>query len=58
MECEIPTIIMILETGTKKGDTKQIGLEMLYQADITNYIKISKEFKQNPRKSCTVIWEF
>ena len=47
IEGERPTRIMIPETDPNTKETNQIGLVMLYQSDITNYIKISKEFKQN-----------
>ena len=38
---------MSLETDPNTKDTDQIGMVMLYQADSTEYINISKEFKQN-----------
>ena len=57
MEGERPTIIMILDMDPNTRKTNQISLDMLYQADIAKYIKRSKEFKKNLRKSYTVIWE-
>ena len=57
MEGEIPTIIMNLETDTNTRETNQIGLDILYQADITDYIKRSIYFKENIRNLYTVIWE-
>ena len=49
---------MSLETDTNTKGTYQIGMDMLYQADIANYIKIIIEFKQSLRKSYTVVWDF
>ena len=57
IEGEITTRIMSLDTDTSMKETNQIGLDMLYQADIPNYIKINKEVKKNLRKSYTVLWE-
>ena len=56
MEDERPKIIMILEMDTNTRETDQIGLDVLYKADIADYIKRSKEFKQNLCKSYTFIW--
>ena len=58
MEGEIPTRIMSLEANTNTKDTYQIGLDMIYQAEIANFIKRSIAFQQNLRKSYTVVWEF
>ena len=58
VEGERPTRIMSLQTYPNTGDTNHIGLYMLYQANNTNYIKRSTEFKKNLRKSYTVLWEF
>ena len=41
---------MSLELDPKIKDTNQIGLDMLYQVEISDYINRSKEFKQNLRK--------
>ena len=49
---------MGLKTDIKTKETDQIGLEMFYQADTTNYIKISIDFKHNLHKPYTVVWEF
>ena len=46
------------DTDPKMKDTNKIGLGMVYQAEITNYIKISIDFKQNLHKSYTVVWKF
>ena len=46
---------MSLETDPNTKDTDQIGMVMLYQADSTEYINISKEFKKknsNNIQSC------
>ena len=48
---------MILETDINTRDTNQIGLEMLYQEEITYYVNRSIDMKQNLRKAYTVIWE-
>ena len=42
----------------KTRETGQISLDMTYQEDIANYIKISIELKQNLCKSYKVIQEF
>ena len=39
-------------------ETNHIGMDMIYQAYITNYIKRKKYLKQNMCDSHTVIWEF
>ena len=57
MEGEIPTRIMRLDMDTNRREINHIGLDMLYQVDITNYINGNKDFKQNLRKSYTVMWE-
>ena len=49
---------MSLETDTNAKDTDKIGMSMLYQAQITDYVKIINEFNKNLRKLYTVIWEF
>ena len=49
---------MIIETDSNTKYNYQIGLDMLYQEGITEYIKRSKYFKKNIRNSYTVIWEF
>ena len=41
-EVERPTRIMSLETDPNMKETNKIGLDMLYQADITNYINTIK----------------
>ena len=41
-----------------KRETDQIFMEMLYQAGITDYIKIIIWFNKNIHKSYTVIWNF
>ena len=46
---------MIPDTDPSTKETNQIGLVMLYKEDITNYIKISKEFKKNLHKSYPVV---
>ena len=58
IEGERPTIIMSLETYPNTKEIHQIGLNMFYQEDITDYIKRRKEFKQNVLKSYTIVWEF
>ena len=55
IEDKIPTIIMNLYMYSNTKDTDQIGLEMIFQADITNYIKIRIELKQNLLNSYKVI---
>ena len=55
IEDKIPTIIMNLYMYSNTKDTDQICLEMLFRADITNYIKIRIELKQNLLKSYKVI---
>ena len=54
MEGERPKIIMSLEANPNKKDTDQIGLDMLYQANIADYIKRSIQFQE---KLCNS-WEF
>ena len=49
---------MSLETDHNTKETYQIGLDMIYQENITEYINIIMDFKQNLRKSYTVFWEF
>ena len=49
---------MILDTDTNTKETNQIGLDMLYQADIADYIKRSIVFQEKICKSYTVVWEF
>ena len=51
LEGGIPTRIIILDTDPNTKDIDKIGLDMLYQSDISEYIKRSKEFKKNLRKS-------
>ena len=46
---------MILETDLNMKETDQIVMDMIYQAEITDYIKRSIEFKKNLRKSYTVV---
>ena len=53
---EKTTITMILETDTNTKATYQIGLDVLYQAYITDYIKISIDFNKTLCKSYTSIW--
>ena len=55
IEGERPKRIMIPETDPNNKETNQIGMVMLYQAYTNNYIKRSKEFKQNLHKSYPVI---
>ena len=55
MEGKRPTIITSQETDTNTKETYKIGPSMLYQSEITNYIKIIIEFKQNLRKSYIVV---
>ena len=50
MEGEKPTIMMIQETDPRMKDTNQIGLGMVYQVNIANYIKRSIQFNKNLRK--------
>ena len=57
-EGERPTILTSLYMDLNTGETDQIGLDMLYQPDITYYIKIIIEFEEKLRKSYTVIWDF
>ena len=49
---------MILETDPNTKYTNKIGMEMLYQSDITNSIKKIIEFNRNLCNSYAVIWEF
>ena len=58
MEGEITTRIMSIETDTNTRETYNISLEMIYQVDITDYIKRSIEFKQNLCNAYKVIWKF
>ena len=46
---------MSLDTDPKTRETDKIGLDMIYQEDITNYIKRSMDFKQNLCKTYTVV---
>ena len=45
-----------MDTNTRETD--QISTDMLYQTDITYYIKRDIYFKKNLCKSYTVVWEF
>ena len=56
-EGERTRTIMILETDPNTKETNKIGLDMIYQADITNYMKIIIEFKINLLKSYKAIWD-
>ena len=58
MEGKIPTRMMSQQTDNNTRDTDKIGLDMIYKAEIVNYIRISIESKKNLRKSYTVIWDF
>ena len=58
MEDERPTRIMILEMDPNTSETNHIFLDMLYQDDITDYIKRITWFNKNLRSSYTVIWKF
>ena len=49
---------MSLETEPNKRETNQIGMDILYQEDIKDYIKRIIYPKKNIRNPCTVIWEF
>ena len=49
---------MSLETEPNKRETDQIGMDILYQEDIKDYIKRIIYPKKNIRNPCTVIWEF
>ena len=51
----MPTIIINLDMDTNTRDANQIGMGMIYQSEITGYIKRSLEFKKNLRNSYTVI---
>ena len=44
---EIPTRIMSLEADPNTRETNHIGLYMIYQEDITDYIKVNTELKQS-----------
>ena len=46
---------MILETDPNTKETDKIGMVMLYQADRTDHINRSKEFKQNLFKYFAVV---
>ena len=46
---------MNIETDPNSKETDQIGMVMFYQADSTDYINISKEFKQNLFKLYTAM---
>ena len=48
------TRIMSLETDTSTKDTNQSVLEMIYQAEIPDFINREKEFKQKLHKTYTV----
>ena len=50
MEGERPTRITILETDPNTRETGKIGLDMLYQAEITDYIKKIIDLKENLHK--------
>ena len=54
-EVEIPTRIMILDAGPNKKETNKMGLDGIYEADITDYTKMRKYFKKNLRKSYTEV---
>ena len=58
MEGERTIRIIRLEMYPNTRETDHIGLDIFYQANITDYIKRSTEFNQNLHKSYTVIWEF
>ena len=49
---------MSLEIDPNTQENNKIGMVMLYQADIIDYNRRIKQFKQNPRKSYTFVWEF
>ena len=49
---------MILKKYPNTKETAQIGLDMLYQAEITNYINIRIEFKENLRRWYILVWMF
>ena len=55
---KIPTIIMSLYTDTNTRDTNNIGLDKIYQADITDDIKRSIQFKQNLCMPYIAVWQF
>ena len=48
---------MIPETVANTKEFNQNFVDTLYQAYINNYIKRQRDFKQNPQKSYTVVWE-
>ena len=50
IEDEMPTRTMSLDADTNTKGTNQIGLDMIYQEDIEDYIKRSIEFKKNIRE--------
>ena len=58
MKGERPTITMSLEADTNTRETNKIGPNMIYQEDITDYMKRSIYSNKNLRNSCTVIWKF
>ena len=58
MEGEIPTRVTSLDMDTNMKENTQFGMNMLYKAEITNYITGSIEFKENLQKLYTVVWEF
>ena len=55
MEGEIPTNTISLETDTNTRETDQIVMDMLYKADINDYISKIIKSEQNLCKSHTVI---
>ena len=56
MEGEIPTKTMSLEKDTNRRETDKIVMDMLYKADINDYISKIIKFEQNLCKYHTVIW--
>ena len=49
---------MCIETYPNTSESNKIGLDMIYQANITEYINRMKECKKNLRKSFTFILYF
>ena len=58
MEGKRPKRIMILEMDSNTKETNKTSLDILYQADIIDYIKISIYFNKNLCKSYTFILDF
>ena len=58
IEDDHPTHTISTETDTEKRKQDQLGLDMLYQAEIMDFIKVKKVFTSNVKKAYTVVWEY